>query len=291
MEPCPYCNQSNFSESYMQDTVFNGKTFSYLTCKSCGVISVHPFPAESDYLAMYPPEYQGEIHTSGNMIYGDLISKINEFVHKGARILDYGCGNSQLVCELHEAGFSVSAVEYNPAFVDLLRKKINFCNFFTTDEFWNDQSLKYDVIIFNNVIEHLTNPLEIIGRIKARLSSQGIVVAMGPVENNFSLAHQLRKLIFQLRRKTSDGQSHHAPFHITFTHAANQESLFLRLGFHTRFFSISEQPWPFPSTLSWKKPAKAVLYLIAKISIILSPFLHKKAGNMFVYVGLNQPQL
>jgi SAM-dependent methyltransferase len=285
MSLCPYCNGHSFSPSYLISTEFNGKIFNYRKCESCGVISVNPFPEASDYLAMYPPDYQGEIFTSGKNNYKNLLTQIKAHCTEGATVLDYGCGNSALICELHEAGFRVSGVEYNPSFVALLKKKISFARFYTIDEFWSDETLKFDVVIFNNVIEHLTNPAEILNKTRHRLQPNGILVGIGPVEDNFSLAHSFRKLVFRIKQMIRAGNHHHPPYHISFTNAENQEGLFRNAGYETIRFEVKEQCWPFPDRFDLKKPIPSLLYLIARLSILISPLFYKKAGNYFIYFG------
>ena len=95
---CPYCQNLSFKSSYLEDTSFNNKTFSYPQCKICKVIYISPFPDQSDYEAMYPVEYQGEIFGEATQKYFPLFEQLKKYHPQIKTILDYICRIQPQLC-------------------------------------------------------------------------------------------------------------------------------------------------------------------------------------------------
>ena len=281
--PCLFCNSSENKSSVYEDTRFNGKTFTYTQCKNCSLVYLSPLPTQEDYVAMYPASYQSDIQVQANGAYKHLLEQIKT-LSKGKRLLDYGCGNGRFVVEALAAGFQTTATEFSPQLVELLQEKISTAQFHTIEDF-KSRTEKYDVIFLSNVLEHLSNPQEIMQMLYERLEAEGLMVLEGPIEHNFSLAASFRKAIFALRKFLFKKQAQHVPYHIFYANAKNQKDFLEHLGLQTLFYQIEEQPWPFPA--SWQSAQgfkNKVLYLIARFSIIFSK-LRKNWGNTFIYVG------
>jgi 2-polyprenyl-3-methyl-5-hydroxy-6-metoxy-1,4-benzoquinol methylase len=281
---CPYCCGENHRQSYMSSTLFNSKKFDYLSCTNCDVIYVHPFPNEEDYIAMYPPSYQGELINSKNLIYDKIFDKIKTFSINAENILDYGCGYGELLFHADQKGFKTYGVEYNEKYIEILKKRYKQTSFMSISEF--DSSVNfYDIIILNNVLEHVANPNELLQKLKSKLNDKGILVVIGPIENNFTIAQSFRQFFFTLKRKIKNNVSNHPPYHITFTNYDNQLEIFGRNGYKFLLFETSESAWPFPEKISLKSFGFFIKSIIAFISIKLSPIINKKSGNTFIYIG------
>lgn len=285
---CPYCLNNKASSSYLEDTFFNGKKFAYLKCASCKVIYVNPLPIDDDYEKMYPSEYQGEIFNTSSSKYDDLFKKILEFNPKAKSILDYGCGNGELLINAQEFGFKAEGTEYNPSVVDDLNKQNPEIKFYTIQDFFSQTNLSYDMIVLNNVLEHLTNPNEILSLLSSKLSNEGLIVCLGPIENNFTIALLFRKMLFNFRKKILNKAVNHVPYHITFTNAQNQRMIFGRNNFEELYFKTDEMAWPFPNKIVFNSPKLFLFSIIAKISTKTSRLFNRNAGNIFTYIGKNE---
>lgn len=284
---CPYCNSEKNKNSYMQSTFFNGKKFDYLKCKDCDIIYIQPFPDEKDYLAMYPPTYQSELTKSKSLIYDDLFKKIKQFSKTARTFLDYGCGNGELLNQAQTQNYIVSGVEYNQDYIKLLKNNHPTIDFYNLNEF-NFSSSKYDVIVLNNVLEHVTNPNDLIQSLKLKLTTEGILVVIGPLEENFTIAQNFRRLLFSIKKKIKNSNSFHPPYHITFTNYENQLKIFKKNGVKKLLYETKETAWPFPEKINFKSFGLFFKSIIAYLSLIFSKFISKKAGNTFVYIGENE---
>lgn len=285
MNACPYCQNTSNNKSYLEDTIFNNKTFSYIECQECRVIFTNPFPDKNDYEVMYPVEYQGEIFRDTKKKYFSLFERIKSIRPQTKTILDYGCGNAELICDARSFGFTPTGVEYSPHFVEKLRENNPDIDFFTLVDFLEKDTVKYNVIILNNVLEHLINPNEILQKLKDKLQENGLLVCLGPIENNFTIALLFRKLIFSIRKKIVHKKASHIPYHITFTNVKNQKMIFAQNGFSELYFETKETAWPFPEKIDFKSMKNILFGSIAKISKLTSKIFSKNSGNTFVYIG------
>lgn len=280
---CLFCNSSESKVSVYEDTYFNGKLFTYRQCKKCSLVYLAPLPTQEDYVEMYPISYQSAIQVQANGSYQRLLEQINH-LGEGKKLLDYGCGNGRFVVEALDAGFQVTGTEFSPELVQLLQKKIPIAEFYTVEDF-KSHTEKYDVIFMSNVLEHLSNPKEIMQMLYERLQVGGLMVLEGPIEHNFSLAASFRKAVFAIRKTLFKKRAHHVPRHIFYANAKNQRDFLEHLGLQTVSYRVKEQPWPFPGSWGGAKGFKnKVLYLIAHLSINFSK-LSNNWGNMFIYIG------
>ncbi len=283
---CPYCGNNKSKKSYLQSTKFNNKIFDYNCCTICHVIYLNPFPIEEDYDKMYPTTYQGDLNLSDNERYKELFLDIKRINPNCVTILDYGCGNAELLVNANAFGFSTHGIEYNPLMVTKLNDFFTEIKFHSVEEFNEEKNLiKYDVIVLNNVLEHVTNPNELLLKLQNHLSENGLLIVLGPIENNFNIALQFRKILFKLKKITSKSFANHAPYHVTFTNYENQREIFVRNNFQELYLIVNEVAWPFPDKLNYNSPNLFLKSFIAKISIKCSKFFNKNAGNMFTYIG------
>jgi hypothetical protein len=123
-------------------------------------------------------------------------------------------------------------------------------------------------------------------QLKTKLNSGGSFLIEGPIEMNFNLAKQFRKIYFNLRKKYNKGYTaYHTPTHIVFTNRENQMSFFEGMKLVKQHFNISEAEWPFPNSFAAASGAIGNLnYVVARISMVISG-LNKNFGNTFIYLG------
>ncbi len=292
---CLCCNSVSNSKSYYPDVMFNKRQFSYLRCNNCRLIFLSPSPSEDDLMKMYPIEYQNgidlTIHKDLTQNLGGLrysysyqFDLINKFA-PGKKMADYGCGNANFLINALHQGYLCDGVEYNPDFIKLLKEKISNTSFYTIDQFFSDPK-KYDIIRLSNVLEHLSNPTEVLDKLYSKLEPGGILLVEGPIEENFSIAQFFRKSYFVLRSKLQKAWvMEHNPTHMFFSDRSNQQKMVANKGVVQVHFSVREAAWPFPDKISLANGfgsfCKAI---IAKISIMMSK-VFTSFGNTFIYVG------
>jgi 2-polyprenyl-3-methyl-5-hydroxy-6-metoxy-1,4-benzoquinol methylase len=143
--------------------------------------------------------YQKDEHYFANQRHEML-----EFLPSTAkRILDVGCGEgnfASLVKQHNQA--EVWGIELDVHASNLAKTKLHkvFCG--TAEDCLKDLPENYfDVIYFNDVLEHLIDPYTLIKKIQSKLSSQGMVIASIPHVKYFRVLNQL---LFQGEWKYED---------------------------------------------------------------------------------------
>ncbi|MGZ3903047.1 MAG: class I SAM-dependent methyltransferase [Bacteroidia bacterium] len=297
MKPvCPFCFSEKNTSSYLPDTFFNNKKFTYLKCKDCRLHFVFPFPNAADFEVIYPPSYQSGINSelcedlskkiSGiRFSYGLQFDLIRKFA-PGKKILDYGCGAANFLINANHNGFQCDGTEYNPKHIEVLRKEVPASSFFTIDDFFMNKDVTYDVIRLSNVLEHLTNPREITEKLVSKLNPGGILLVEGPIETNHTLALRVRQVYFNLSKRLRKNRIvSHPPTHIFFANSKNQRNFFHHYPLDELYFKLDESEWPFPENLSEAKgPGGIIKFFIARFSMLVRP-LSKNWGNTFIYIG------
>jgi SAM-dependent methyltransferase len=279
---CLFCGSDKVVNSPYESTLFNNKEFSYLKCAGCDLVYISPFPDNDDLDKMYPITYQGAFATAANGCY-DWLFKDIENSGKYTKVLDYGCGEGKFILEAMAKGYEVTGVEFNLDLVQNLKKAFPQNNFLSTTQFFESEE-KFDIIFLGNVLEHLTNPRQMIQIFKSKLNAGGLLAMEGPLEDNFTLAGAFRKAFFSVRKKSGNKVSH-TPWHIFFANYNNQLAVITNAGFETIKYQAKEHPWPFPVKLSECHSVKTfAFFLIAKLSMGLDRFI-PKSGNNFTYIG------
>lgn len=295
---CLFCFSESIDDSYMPSTLYNGKRFDYKQCKSCNLIFIHPRPNEEDLDLMYPTSYQNGVdHTilddpdkkliGLRFSYGYQFNILRSLNFNGT-MLDYGCGNGNFIVNSNRNHFQCDGAEYNSDHVEILKKEITESNFYSIPELIEGDKT-YDLIRLSNVFEHFTKPKDEILQIKNKLNPGGYLLIEGPIEYNFSIALQFRKMYFRLRKMLNKKyMASHTPTHIIFTNSKNQLDLFKNLGLKQIHWKTSEAEWPFPPSLKAAKGMVSKLnFIIARISILIQKY-NKNWGNTFIYVGQNK---
>lgn len=96
-----------------------------------------------------------------------------------ARILDYGCGSGEYLCRMKALGNEVVGVEWDPVCVDQLRS--TGVDVFVASEVPADEWRgKFDFITLNHVIEHVPDPVGLLGQLKSWLRPGGKVFIETP---------------------------------------------------------------------------------------------------------------
>ncbi|MCX7881066.1 MAG: class I SAM-dependent methyltransferase [Patescibacteria group bacterium] len=130
-------------------------------------------------------------------IFLPVVNEIKKLVVDGS-ILDVGCGTGILLTLLKKAGYQVCGIEPNLKAYQISKKKLPHKIFLgTADKFFKkNPNKKFNIVIYNHVLEHIENFNEEFTFMKKFLRKNGFLVIGTPNINN---------VIFKLRKKYWEG--------------------------------------------------------------------------------------
>lgn len=199
LSTCAFCGHAeNPGHTKVRERMFGmGDEFSIVSCARC--LSIQLLDVPSDLGIYYPGNYYAhkKLVTSSTgrkllkyiryslfartgleslkPIFGDWMTKTG--TGRNAAIADIGCGNGQLLYEMHAAGFG-NLRGYDPYLeqekdlapgLSLHRKSI-----FEIEE-------KFDLLMMHHSFEHMANPREVLGKAYQILAKRGTLLIRVPV--------------------------------------------------------------------------------------------------------------
>lgn len=186
------CNEFDLIAKYdrysmLQDTVM---------CARCGLILSNPRMSEDDYVKFYetdtyrkcyePFDYLNEYRKRYNIAdtkhIFDTILKIRK-LDQIKSVMEFGAGGGWNLMIFKEKGINVIGYDYSSKLVALGRER----GLDLLQGGIDDINGKFDVIILNHVIEHFTNLINDIKKIKGHLNPDGIFYIAVPNIKNFSM--------------------------------------------------------------------------------------------------------
>jgi len=166
--------------------------FKLQKCSSCGVVFLNPQPSFGEIRKYYTDEYYSYHLEDTDSATKKILLKIKSFVYKrgfsienGTRILDVGCGNGEKVSKYLSEGAECYGVEINRKAVEMANAKgVKAFNGDLLEQ--NFDSEFFDVIIMDNVFEHLMDPGKILKKTYGLLKKNGILVITIPNHSSFT---------------------------------------------------------------------------------------------------------
>lgn len=187
---CSYCNTE--SGLYFRSLDYNRKItqeiFNHYRCPRCGLIFISPIPENlGDY---YPQTYYvvsesidvleaGEIHERYK------IEIIQRYIKQG-RLLEIGPSHGCFTYLAKKSGFEAEAIEMDAKCSKFLNEVAGIPTVNSSDTCGALKTLKpFDVIAMWHVIEHLSNPWELLEIISEKLNPDGILILAAPNPDAF----------------------------------------------------------------------------------------------------------
>ena len=211
----------------------------------------------------------------------EAIAALNRF--STGTLIDYGCGGGQLLKEARQRGWRCAGVEFSRSVAYGLQQELEL-PIITPDqiEVWAGQA---DVVVLNDVIEHMTDLPEGLETTLRLLKPGGVLIAQGPLEANPNLFMHVVAGLRRLRRRPVADMP---PYHVVLATAKGQRELFDRVGLTPMEYRVYEVAWPAPASLSaevMRSPRMLALYLLRVASRVAGRLLPDYSGNRYFYVG------
>ena len=182
----------------------------YLRCLNCGLIFLHPQPSEeflhSHYQDYLPADLQGI--ESWRQLMAQVFTKsarlIQEAIPIPGRLLDIGCGYGFFLEEMIQRGWQGEGIEISATGIRYAREKfgLNVSDRLLPRPDWQDNC--YDVITLFYVIEHLQDPMGLLGEVHRLLRAGGLLLLRWP--HTAPIARMLRP--WSKRMKLYQAPSH-----------------------------------------------------------------------------------
>jgi SAM-dependent methyltransferase len=181
---CPHCGSAATFLFHAQDENRHStpETFTYYRCPSCGLIFLHPLPA--DLSAYYVGDYHAQPATPAERaLYGRLEAIKLAYVQRHARgrtLLEIGPSHGAFLRLAKQAGFLPQAIELDAECV----RALNAADIPTVQSAAPAQALKtlgqYDVIGMWHAIEHLPDAWDVLAEAARHLTPGGILIVAAP---------------------------------------------------------------------------------------------------------------
>ena len=163
--------------------------FFFVKCDFCGHLYLNPRPGPGSFSSIYPPNYytlEGR-HTAKTSILISSLKKVivrkrlayfHDLFSRGIKILEIGCGDCSLLIDLNDTVPGAELTGLDITFTDEIREKCSNERIHLIESSIEDAPLKaneYDIVIMNQLIEHLWKPAEVLRKINDSLVSGGFI--------------------------------------------------------------------------------------------------------------------
>lgn len=210
---CPVCGSQDrhqLGRAGKRNTVFErfGRDIEQVNtvrCRNCTALYIAPMVHFSDSLQaqLYNIEYFASadgVRDQKNMREKESILDILERVTRpltGRSLLDIGCGTGEYLVAASKRGMSVTGIDVEASLAEHIQRKYGLR--VMTGSFGDDTVPpgSFDVIVLSHVIEHLQEPVPLLGSIHRALKPTGIFIMATP--NFDSLLESLKDLYGRLR--------------------------------------------------------------------------------------------
>lgn len=126
------------------------------------------------------------------------ISLIKEYLRntEAINLLDVGCGRGNITKFINQQIpiANIDAIDISEKAIRLAESEVSKIHFINADAMSYDANgLSYNIILLNNIYEHVENPVAVLLNLKKMLTEDGIIIISTP--NRYSIKNIIRKLI------------------------------------------------------------------------------------------------
>lgn len=208
MQKCPVCDrcECSFTQSVVDTNHYIPGEWDLYLCNYCECYFINNppvgdemmkyYPSKSYYTHTAPPNdnfilkkvydhYFGRDNTIvSRMLYLFFKNSINILPPRTLRknILDFGCGNGLLLTRFTKYGYQCTGYEIDENSIKVT-SSLGF-KVLTGDIHDIEADNKFDIIILNQVIEHLPEPKNILSHLKNLLTDEGQIIISVPFRDN-----------------------------------------------------------------------------------------------------------
>ncbi len=228
---CPICSSTKNAVSWKYSQ------WEIVHCEICDLEYAWPFESgdldyyenHETYSELYDQVKSGNIHPGNFAIsrkidlalkdYGKLPPKSGSL-----RILDYGCGSGYYASQLNHSGNQVFAVDFNPEMIRIAKEIYSLNAAVKSTDDLLGESMCFDIIICNQVLEHVDAPLNLLTALRNLLADRGILFISVPNRNYIRAKSAL------ISGKLPD--ANYPPHHLSFWSEISLKKALYKAGFN-----------------------------------------------------------
>lgn len=245
VKKCIVCSSDNFEkiiEGYDYQYKTSKNLFFWYKCKECSHLFLNPVPNKKSLHIIYPKNignYEG-FYVRQNLAFriksfleGLRLRRITSSIKYPGRILDVGCASGDLLDTAKKYCNNIKFLEgfdISEAAVRSARKK-GYKVYVSSAEKINLKRKYYDVIILQQVIEHLHDPGLVLKKLNFLLKDQGIIIIETPNPNSID------RFVFGCF-----WEGYHIPRHFNLWNILGMKKMLLNAGFKSFNYKLISKP-------------------------------------------------
>jgi SAM-dependent methyltransferase len=248
---CAFCGLETLKENkFVRANSWKGIR-KYWYCKFCSGYTLLPALNDADMADLYQNYYNNtDVDESFSSIKSKFVD-LEEYLRTNTRvetILDFGCGIDGYLPSLSgQYQKQIDGYEVSSKTISLLQAKFPSNTFYDPTTFVFSK-VKYDLVVLSDVLEHLSEPRELLVTLKTRLKPDGQIWIQQPLENNLTI-FSLTLKIWAFLSKTASSKI--PPFHVSLGSKKSLTKLIDVSDFEIITYKISETIWPAPPKLNF----------------------------------------
>ena len=249
---CTFCGSRKTKFSKRQRRVlFENELYSFLFCKECLGYFMSPELTAQQLERMYSRNYIERESDQKNLPdvedrsrFYSLEKYLNSQSYESTDyFLDFGCGaNPETLKIARSKNLTPIGMELAEDVREVAAR--NTGELVLSREELIDFKVKFSVIFLGDVLEHLTDPQEILNELVGLLKKEGVIISQGPLQGARTLTHTL---VGAYSCITPSIKSTYPPYHVTFAHRRSMVQLFNRAKMKVEFIYVDEVNWPAPN--------------------------------------------
>ena len=236
---CPVCQ----SEEEKIKWVF--QQWKIIGCTQCDLEFAWPFEpgdlayyrVHETYSQLYKQVAIGDIPPGNRAIAEAIDRALDLYVHQPMnkiRVLDYGCGSGYFAAHFKHRGWDVVGLDFNPEMVRVAQEFFGVKVLIKSGEELVIEEWKFDLIMLNQVLEHVGDPAKLLITLGKLLSQDGILFVSVPNRNFIRASKKLREGKLP--------EANYPPHHISFWSVRSLNMALSAAGF--KVLQCSAQTYP-----------------------------------------------
>ncbi len=215
---CPVC------KSEAEEVMWTFKQWKIVKCSQCDLEFSWPFvPGDLTYYCghetynqLYKQVEQGNIPPGNQAVANEIDRALRLYIRRPMKnicVLDYGCGSGFYAAHFGNFGCDVVGVDFNPEMVRVAHDLFGVKALIKSADELLSEGLKFDLIMLNQVLEHVGGPTTLLNTLGKLLNNGGIIFVSVPNRD-----------FIRVRKKLREGklpEANYPPHHISFWSAGS----------------------------------------------------------------------